>query len=1212
MNKLASRLFGAVRRKPASARFDAEWYLARYSDVAACGMSPQQHYAQLGRSEGRYAYFDPEWYLREYSDVAGAGIDPLAHYMNFGRYEGRIPAFSPEWYISEYPDIAGAGVDPYEHYWSHGKSEGRHPAFDSEWYLAAYQDVFRANIPPLQHYVNFGRREGRAPRFDRDWYLEEYPDVRITGVDPYKHYLRHGKYESRHPAFDSRWYVEEYPDIAEMNLPYKHYKEHGRREKRHPAFHRHWYLTRYPDVDRSGIDPLTHYRSVGRQLGYKPAGVQDELRQSRFFDFPPAFESEYQAGEDFAHLTTDIKAIAFFLPQFHSCAQNDRWWGEGFTEWKNTSKSAPRFPGHYQPREPHPDIGYYDLGLAETLKKQAELARVHGIYGFCFYYYWFSGEKVLEKPLDILLDNPDIDINFCLCWANENWTRRWDGMDHDILIGQQYLNDDPEAFVDDIAVYLRDERYIRIGGRPVILVYKAHLIPDVERVFRIWRRAWRRTSGQELLIWCAQTNTHDHECRALEEWIDAVVEFPPHNLPHSANPRQLMLDQADLHLKAGGVFYDYQGLVDDILADKHRAPRPRRPFYRAAMLAWDNAARRQDGWSVWWGFSLKSYYKWLRHNVADARAHHAPDRRFIFLNAWNEWGEGAYLEPDKKTGYANLNTTSKAIFDLALGTGPLVLRTNRPRCADQPGRIAVQAHIFYEDLADELIARLNNIPFVFDVFLTTDAHDKAQRISAAFEQKGKHQRLFVCVAPNVGRDIGPFLSFSLKEMQDYDFIGHIHTKKSETVSWGDAWRRYLLDNLLGSTEGVRAIFETFGKNPEVGLIFPPAYPLIAPHLSWGDVLERCHNLLVEIGHDMILPRTPVFPAGNMFWARADAIRPIMEREWRIEEFEQEQGQIGQTLSHVVERIWSYAVAGAGYQTRQILLSPVEQPARPAAADARRVALFLHYDENGRVGDADLFLLQSLARLCAEVVVASNNELASDQLLRLRLFAQTVFSRRNAGLDFGAWRDCIRKIGWEQLREFDQVILVNNSCYGPLFPLREMFDAMREKEADFWGVTGFPLIESSVRPEAHFLPGRMIPRHVQSYFLVFERHVVASSAFQAFWESVEDKTDFMEVVTSYEAQLTPLLEAAGFKSGVYIPESLLMQEERSADPRFNAPYNCPLYMVELRSPFVKKKAVDYAAVEDIEATRNVVAGHGHYPAQLMFPGRTLLPQRRGWD
>ncbi len=355
-----------------------------------------------------------------------------------------------------------------------------------------------------------------------------------------------------------------------------------------------------------------------------------------------------------ASCSTDIKALAFYLPQFHTIPENDAWWGKGFTEWTNVRAARPRFPGHDQPRVPHPDIGYYDLSDPGPLRRQAALAKRHGIYGFCFYHYWFSGHRLLEKPLNLLVANPDIELPFCLCWANESWGRNWDGEDHKILMPQPYNPGDPELFVADNEKYLRDPRYITIDGRPLVIVYREPLIPDSSDFFRRIKAEAVRREMPEPLIYVILS----HDLKNLDTVpADGLVEFLPHRPGFAEGGFQSFTYR-------GGQIFAYADTMEVSHAMEKKQEGFRLPTYKSAFLAWDNSARRKTGWRMWQGFTQDRYRQWLERLIAYTRRSFPEDRRFIFLNAWNEWGEGTYLEPDARTGYASLNTTAAALFGI--------------------------------------------------------------------------------------------------------------------------------------------------------------------------------------------------------------------------------------------------------------------------------------------------------------------------------------------------------------------------------------------------------------------------------------------------------------------------------------------------------------------------------------------------------------------
>ena len=347
---------------------------------------------------------------------------------------------------------------------------------------------------------------------------------------------------------------------------------------------------------------------------------------------------------------TRIKAIAFYLPQFHPIPENDSWWGKGFTEWHNVSRGRPRFPGHYQPHMPG-ELGFYDLRLLDVQRRQIELARAYGLHGFCYHHYWFGGKRLLRRPLDQLLDNPDLDFPFCLCWANENWTRRWDGLDHEVLIAQEHSADDDLAFIRDIEPALGDRRYISINGRPLLIVYRPGLLPDPSATVARWR-TYRRAAGlPDLFLVSAQ----GFDRRDPRDWgFDAAVEFAPNNMPV---PR--------INGEVAGIDPHFEGTIfayGDLVATSRSYQSPDGyPLFRAVAPMWDNEARRQGRGTVFAGSTPALYQEWLENACRHTDEHMGPDKPFVFINAWNEWAEGAHLEPDRAHGYAYLRATANAL-----------------------------------------------------------------------------------------------------------------------------------------------------------------------------------------------------------------------------------------------------------------------------------------------------------------------------------------------------------------------------------------------------------------------------------------------------------------------------------------------------------------------------------------------------------------------
>ena len=349
----------------------------------------------------------------------------------------------------------------------------------------------------------------------------------------------------------------------------------------------------------------------------------------------------------------DARIVAFYLPQFHRVPENDVWWGAGFTEWRNVAKAAPQFLGHYQPRLPG-ELGFYDLTAPNALHRQVELANQYGVSAFCFHHYWFAGKRLLERPLDQFLADKTLQLSFALCWANENWTRRWDGADDALLIAQSHSVEDHARVFDDMARYLEDPRALRVGDKPLIVVYRPALIADAHAMTEIWRERAAKRGWPGLYL--AATDAFQFEDVA-NLGFDGLVEFPPHGL----SPPQIGRKLAWLNPVHRGAVFDYAVAAEEAITRLRRRSSARNDVFPGVMPGWDNEARRPGAGNIFHNATPGAFGAWLGAACDIAGKSLAPDRRFVFINAWNEWAEGAYLEPDDKWGRAFLEAMATAV-----------------------------------------------------------------------------------------------------------------------------------------------------------------------------------------------------------------------------------------------------------------------------------------------------------------------------------------------------------------------------------------------------------------------------------------------------------------------------------------------------------------------------------------------------------------------
>lgn len=346
-----------------------------------------------------------------------------------------------------------------------------------------------------------------------------------------------------------------------------------------------------------------------------------------------------------------MKLIAYVLPQFHRIPENDQWWGEGFTEWTNTRKALPLYAGHQQPKEPYKQ-NYYDLTMTSAREWQAEVARTYGIYGFCYYHYWFKGKTLLEQPFNEILKSGEPKFPFCLSWANESWTRKWDGGDHELLIRQEYGDEqDWEIHFYELLKAFRDERYIRIDNKPVFILYRPGNIPQCEAMLRLWRSLAIK-NGLEGIYFIRTLGGFEIPS---QQGFDANVEFEPHYTFAHGNTERLwnkMTIDGQEHL-----VFDYDQAWLSILS---RSPhRTGEKIIPGAYVNWDNTPRLNTRGQSCIGASPHKFGWYLSKQIERARSLYNSD--FLFINAWNEWAEGAYLEPDQRNQFRYLEEVRKAL-----------------------------------------------------------------------------------------------------------------------------------------------------------------------------------------------------------------------------------------------------------------------------------------------------------------------------------------------------------------------------------------------------------------------------------------------------------------------------------------------------------------------------------------------------------------------
>jgi lipopolysaccharide biosynthesis protein len=711
--------------------------------------------------------------------------------------------------------------------------------------------------------------------FDIKFYLFSYPDVRIKDVDAVTHYLTNGAREGRDPSekFDTKFYMENNLDINIDKInPLVHYILFGKTENRKSMMRKTINELQNNDLNRIII------KTENKTLSNK------KVKSSIFDSFNFQFSQNNTKSTDYidfdkkSKIKTDIRLIAYYLPQFHPISQNDKAWGKGFTEWTNVSRALPQFDGHYQPKLPG-ELGFYDLRLKKVQERQIELARNYGLYGFCYHYYWFDGKKILDTPLQQVIDNPDLDFPFCINWANENWTKRWDGLEQEVILKQNHNLDDDIAFLEAIKPILTDTRYIRIDKKPLLMVYRPQLFPDIKNTVKTWRKHAKKIGIGELYLVLSHAFEH---INPKDIGFDAAAEFAPNSFQIDKVTEKFKF----FNQKYEGSLYDYNSAISYSISYKE----PKYTKFRSLCPGWDNEARKPGRGISFVNSTPKRYSAWLEYLLYFTNSQRKKEEKLIFINAWNEWAEGAYLEPDRKNGYAYLDETYTQLKKFE-AKRLILFKKNKKKNSDT----AVILHLYYVDLWDEIKAKFENLGKDFDLYININNNadiDFIKKIKREFPNS------YIYSCENRGRDILPFVEI-LKDILPlkYKYICKIHTKKSLHRIDGNIWRNDLINGILGSKKRV----ENAKKYLDEGSAIVVAKGNIFSYKKWKGSNKIIVNNFAKKAN-IKMKENFYFPAGSMFWFKPEVFEKLI-KFIDLSEFDFEKGQIDGTKAHAVERIF---------------------------------------------------------------------------------------------------------------------------------------------------------------------------------------------------------------------------------------------------------------------------------------------------------------------
>ena len=602
-------------------------------------------------------------------------------------------------------------------------------------------------------------------------------------------------------------------------------------------------------------------------------------------------EYQYENNIDYSNYSTKIKSIAIYYPNIYSFI------------WKKVFDESQKYRGNNSNKH------YNKINKDETKKKeissivktsfwnnyfeykfilkQIKLAKTHGIYGFGIYIYWFSGNILFDKYINQFLEEKSIDFNYLFILNN----RIIENQFHMNIIKMKYNKKSPEQLITKFKSFFLDERYIKIDSRPVLCIddnlKKINRLNSL--IFR-WRKISIKFGIGQLFIICSLRNKSDIEFKNLTNVFDAGYEL----LPNYLFNEDLLVNFNDNSTFFSGLIYK----------DINFTQLEHFPVFRGCTL--ENKIKIKNH-TVFGDYEPEYFYIMNKIIINWTMFQHKESNYLIFINAWNNYMEGAYLEPNQQFGFCSINSLSKALFNLSYSNKIYNLTKLLNNVS-----IAVQIHAFYSDLINEVIDKVNNIPAKFDLYITTTSIRNKLYMEEYVKKYSKANNYNIKIVENKGRDIYPMLSQMKTIWQNYKYICHIHTKKSvHDPKYGMNWRHYLYKNLLGNNEIISNILTDFENDEKLGFIFPETFYEAKVHaLKMNEILENSINYLLNkiYGHYK-MGNIFDFPAGDMFWAKLKAIYQMF-----IIDFSKDISKEGKplTMLYALERIWLYIVKLNGY------------------------------------------------------------------------------------------------------------------------------------------------------------------------------------------------------------------------------------------------------------------------------------------------------------